>query len=149
MSDIYRIQEDVIAPEALHDAVLNDADGAVATFAGVVRDHSLGRATAYLEYDAYRPMAEKKMAEIGSEVRARWDVDRIGMLHRVGRLEIGEISVLIAISSAHRKAALEACHYAIDRLKETVPIWKKEVWTDGEAWIEGDPSAGKPSQAET
>lgn len=141
MDDIYRIQAEEIAPDALHGAVLQDSDGAVATFAGVVRDHSLGRKTQYLEYDAYREMAEKKMAEIGKEVKARWEVNRVGMLHRVGRLEIGEISVLIAVSAAHRKAALEACHYAIDRLKETAPIWKKEVWTDGEAWIEGDPSA--------
>ena len=142
MSDIYKIQEEPIPPEALHDAVLQDSDGAVSSFAGVVRDNSLGKETEYLEYDAYRPMAEKKMAEIGAEVRARWEVDTIGILHRVGRLEIGEISVLIAISSAHRKAALEACHYTIDRLKEIVPVWKKEVWTDGEAWIEGDHSGG-------
>ncbi len=82
------------------------------------------------------------MREIGDEVKEKWEVDCVGILHRVGRLEIGEISVLIAISSPHRKASLEACHYAIDRLKQTVPIWKKEVWTDGgEAWIEGDPSA--------
>ena len=141
--DAYRIQEDVIQPDALHQTVLKDSDGAITTFAGVVRDHSLGRETQYLEYDAYREMAEKKMAEIGAEVKEKWEVDRVGILHRVGRLEIGEISVLIAISSAHRKASLESCHYAIDRLKETVPIWKKEVWTDGEAWIEGDASAPK------
>ncbi len=139
--DLYRIQEGTISADALHDAVLRDSNGAVATFAGVVRDHSMGRRTSYLVYDAYREMAEKKMEAIGREVKARWEVDRVGMLHRVGRLEIGETSVLIAISAPHRKAALEACHYAIDRLKETVPIWKKEVWTDGEEWIEGDPSA--------
>ncbi|MDA0747526.1 MAG: molybdenum cofactor biosynthesis protein MoaE [bacterium] len=141
--DVYRIQKDAILPDALHTAVLQDSDGAVATFAGVVRDHSQGRQTQYLEYDAYAEMAEKKMAEIGEEGKARWEVDAVGILHRLGRMEIGEISVLIAVSSPHRKAALEACHYAIDRLKETVPVWKKEVWTDGEAWIEGDPSAGK------
>lgn len=141
--DLYRIQEEPVRADALHDAVLRDSDGAVATFAGVVRDHSMGRRTSYLVYDAYREMAEKKMAEIGREVKDRWEVDRVGMLHRVGRLDIGETSVLIAISAPHRKAALEACHYAIDRLKETVPIWKKEVWTDGEEWIEGDPSASR------
>lgn len=139
--DLYRIQEGPILADALHGAVLRDSDGAVATFAGVVRDHSMGRRTSYLVYDAYREMAEKKMEEIGREVKGKWEVDRVGMLHRVGRLEIGETSVLIAISAPHRKAALEACHYAIDRLKETVPIWKKEVWTDGEEWIEGDSSA--------
>lgn len=141
--DLYHIQEGPISADALHDAVLRDSDGAVATFAGVVRDHSMGRKTSYLVYDAYREMAEKKMEAIGREVKSRWEVDRVGMLHRVGRLEIGETSVLIAISAPHRKAALEACHYAIDRLKETVPIWKKEVWTDGEEWIEGDPSAAQ------
>ena len=139
--DLYRIQEDPIPADALHDVVLRDSDGAVATFAGVVRNHAMGRQTRYLVYDAYKEMAEKKMSEIGGEGREKWEVDAVGMLHRLGRLEIGEISVLIAISAPHRKAALEACHYAIDRLKETVPIWKKEVWTDGEEWIEGDPSA--------
>ena len=147
--DLYRIQEDPILADALHDAVLRDSDGAVATFAGVVRDHSMGRRTSYLVYDAYREMAEKKMAEIGCEIKGKWEVDRVGMLHRVGRLEIGETSVLIAISAPHRKAALEACHYAIDRLKETVPIWKKEVWTDGEEWIEGDPSAPRQEVEES
>ena len=146
--DVYRIQEDSIAPDALYESVLRDSDGAVTTFAGVVRDHSLGRETEHLEYDAYKGMAEKKMEEIGVEVKSRWEVDRVGMLHRIGRLEIGEISVLITISSPHRKASLEACHYAIDRLKEIVPIWKKEVWKDGEAWVEGDPSAAKPSRQE-
>lgn len=139
--DIYRIQEEEIKPDALHVAVLADSDGAVTTFAGVVRDNTKGRGTSYLVYDAYKEMAEKKMREIGDEIKARWEVHCVGFLHRVGRMEIGAISVLIAISSPHRKASLEACHYAIDRLKETVPIWKKEVWTDGgEAWIEGDPS---------
>ena len=148
MDDMYGIQEEEIQPDALHGAVLKDSDGAVASFAGVVRDNALGRETDHLVYDAYKPMAEKKMAEIGTEIRTRWEIDVIGILHRVGRLEIGEISVLIAISSAHRRDALEACHFAIDRLKETVPIWKKEVWTDGEAWIEGDPSAEPSSRTQ-
>jgi len=114
-----------------------------------VRDNTKGRGTSYLVYDAYKEMAEKKMREIGDEVKEKWEVDCVGVLHRVGRLEIGDISVLIAISSPHRKASLEACHYAIDRLKETVPIWKKEVWTDGsEAWIEGDPSAPEKTGAQ-
>ena len=146
--DVYKIQTEKIKPDALYHAVLSDSDGAVTTFAGVVRDNTNGRGTSYLIYDAYKEMAQKKMREIGDEIKDRWDVDRVGMLHRIGRLEIGEISVLIAVSSPHRKASLEACHYAIDRLKQTVPIWKKEVWTDGgEAWIEGDPSA--PGMAST
>jgi len=134
MADVYQIVEGVIGPGDLHDAVRADGDGAITTFAGVVRNASLGRQTEYLVYEAYRPMALKKMQEIGKEIAERWEVDQTGILHRIGRLEIGEISVLIAVSSPHRKASLEACHYAIDRLKETVPIWKKEIWADGEAW---------------
>lgn len=144
--DIYRIVDQPIRPDALHALVLDRSDGAVATFAGVVRDHSLDRKTQYLVYDAYGEMAEKKMREIGRKIKARWEVNSVGMLHRLGRLEIGEISVLIAVSAPHRRAALEACDFGIERLKKEVPIWKKEVWTDGEAWIEGDPSSsGKRS----
>jgi len=146
--DLYRVQDEVIKADALHDVVLADFDGAVTSFAGTVRDNTKGRGTSYLVYDAYKEMAEKKMKEIGDEVKEKWEVDSVGMLHRVGKLEIGEISVLIAISSPHRRASLEACHYAIDRLKETVPIWKKEVWSDGgEAWIEGDISAPQKTEA--
>ncbi len=135
--DVYRIIEEPIRPEALFNPVRSDADGAVVTFAGVVRDHSLGRETQYLVYDAYREMAEKKLREIGAEIRMKWGLEHVAILHRVGRLEIGEISVLIAVASPHRREAFEACHYAIDRLTQTVPIWKKEVWTDGGTWIEG------------
>jgi molybdopterin synthase catalytic subunit len=146
--DLYRMQDEVIKADALHDVVLADFDGAVTSFAGTVRDNTKGRGTSYLVYDAYKEMAEKKMKEIGDEVKEKWEVDSVGMLHRVGKLEIGEISVLIAISSPHRRASLEACHYAIDRLKEAVPIWKKEVWSDGgEAWIEGDVSAPQKTEA--
>ncbi len=146
--DLYRVQDEVIKADALHNVVLADFDGAVTSFAGTVRDNTKGRGTSYLVYDAYKEMAEKKMKEIGDEVKEKWEVDSVGMLHRVGKLEIGEISVLIAISSPHRRASLEACHYAIDRLKETVPIWKKEVWSDGgEAWIEGDISAPQKTEA--
>lgn len=147
--DVYEIWEDEIKPDALHTTVLADSDGAITTFAGVVRDNTKGRGTSYLVYDAYKDMAIKKMREIGDELREKWEVDCVGVLHRVGRLEIGDISILIAISSPHRKASLEACHYAIDRLKETVPVWKKEVWSDGgEAWIEGDPSAPEKTGAQ-
>lgn len=141
MGDIYAVQENAIVPGVLHEVVLRDSVGAISTFAGVVRNNSLGRQTQYLVYDAYRDMAKKKMQEIGDEVKGRWEVDLIAMLHRIGRLEIGEISVLISVSAPHRKASIEACHFAIDRLKERVPIWKKEIWADGEGWIEGDASA--------
>ncbi len=144
MPDLYQITDEPVKPGDLHDVVLADSDGAVTSFAGVVRDNTKGRSTRYLEYDVYGEMAEKEMRAIGEEVKSRWEVDAVGILHGRGRMEIGDISVLIAVSSPHRKASLEACHFAIDRLKETVPIWKKEVWTDGEAWIEGDPSSSPP-----
>ncbi|MBI4463866.1 MAG: molybdenum cofactor biosynthesis protein MoaE [Acidobacteria bacterium] len=116
-------------------------DGAVVVFEGIVRNHSGGRATLYLEYEAYEPMALEKMRQIGDEVRQKFPVDGVGMIHRLGRLEIGEASVVIAISSAHRHPAFEACHYAIDRLKQIVPIWKKEHFADGAVWVEGEHSS--------
>jgi molybdopterin synthase catalytic subunit len=148
MPDLYKITKEKIKPDALYDVVLADSNGAVTSFAGVVRDNTGGRATAYLEYDVYEEMAEKEMRAIGEAVKSRWEVDSVAMLHGRGRMEIGDISVLIAISSPHRKASLEACHFAIDQLKESVPIWKKEVWTDGEAWIEGDPSASSKGSSQ-
>jgi molybdopterin synthase catalytic subunit len=111
--------------------------GGLTTFSGVVRNNSRGRRVLYLEYDGYRPMAEKKLQELAEEVEQRWEC-RIAIRHRLGRLEIGEASVMIAVSSAHRATAFEACRHAIDTLKVTVPIWKKEVWEGGEVWIEGE-----------
>ena len=134
---MFRISKDPIRPDDLYRDVLRDCNGAVVTFCGVVRDNSGGRRTDYLVYDAYEQMAERKMAEIGAEAERRWKIRNIAMVHRVGRLEIGEISVLIAVASPHRAQAFEACHYAIDRLKEVVPIWKKEVGEDGTSWMEG------------
>jgi len=110
--------------------------GAISTFHGVVRDNSLGRKVLYLFYEAYPPMALKEMENIEQEIRARWTIEAIAISHRIGRLEIGEASVVISVSSPHRKDAIEACHFAIDRLKQTVPIWKKEFWEGGEIWIE-------------
>ena len=112
-------------------------DGAVVVFEGVVRNHSGGKATLYLEYEAYEPMALEQMRALAREARQRWPIDRIGILHRLGRLEIGEASVVIVVTSAHRHPAFEACRHTIDRLKETVPIWKKEYFTDGAVWVEG------------
>jgi molybdopterin synthase catalytic subunit len=148
MPDLYKITDEKIKPDALYDIVLADSNGAVASFAGVVRDNTGGRRTAYLEYDVYEEMAEKEMRAIGEAVKSKWEVDSVAMLHGRGRMEIGDISILIAISSPHRKASLEACHFAIDQLKESVPIWKKEVWTDGETWIQGDPSASSKGAAQ-
>ena len=114
--------------------------GAIVHFLGVVRNNTEGREVSYLEYEAYPPMAEKKMAEIAQEIHEKWGLDRVAMIHRVGRLEIGEVSVAVAVASPHRKEAFEACHYAMNRLKQVVPIWKREVWTDGEEeWVKPDP----------
>jgi molybdopterin synthase catalytic subunit len=145
---MFRITPAPLDTLELMRAVEDPGAGAVAVFAGVVRDHNLGRRVEYLEYDAYPPMAEAKMRAIAEEVRARWPVSGVAMAHRTGRLAIGEASVIIAVSSPHRADAIEACHYAIDRLKATVPIWKKEVFEGGEEWLEGTPVAdGAPTAA--
>lgn len=114
--------------------------GAVVTFAGVVRDHNLGRQVGYLEYEAYAEMAEAKMQQVVAEARERWPAIRgVAVVHRTGRLEIGEMAVLVAVAAPHRDdGAFEAARYVIDRTKEIVPIWKKESWADGEEWLEGD-----------
>jgi molybdopterin converting factor subunit 1 len=123
-------------------------DGAVVVFEGIVRNHSAGRATLYLEYEAYEAMAIAKMREIGAEMRTKFAIRRFAMVHRLGRLEIGETSVLIVVCSAHRGAAFDACRFGIDTLKRNVPIWKKEFFRDGAVWAEGEiPSArGEPSR---
>jgi molybdopterin synthase catalytic subunit len=111
------------------------AIGAVITFVGVVRGTTEGRQVRYLEYEAYPEMAEETLRQIGDEIRARWKtIQEVAIVHRVGRLEVGEIAVVIALSAAHRPEVFDAVRYGIDRLKEIVPIWKKEVWTDGEEW---------------
>ena len=140
-ADVFKITEEPIKSSDLFTEVVRDENGAVATFAGVVRNHSGDQQTDYLVYEAYPAMAEKKMAEIGDELKAQWGVVDVAMIHRVGKLEIGEISVLIAVASPHRAEALAACQYAIDRLKEIVPIWKKEVGVGGESWVEGPQAA--------
>jgi molybdopterin synthase catalytic subunit len=117
------------------------SDGAVVVFEGIVRNQSGGRPTTHLEYEAYEPMALEKMRAIAEEARARFAIDQIAVVHRLGRLEIGETSVLIAVSSAHRAAAFDACRFAIDTLKRTVPIWKKEYFSDGAVWAEGEAPA--------
>ena len=137
----FQVTDQTIEPDALYSEVLEDSDGAVVTFCGVVRDHSGDRRTDHLVYEAYPAMAEKKMAEIGEEIRERWEIGDLAILHRTGRLEIGEVSVLISVASPHRGDGFAACQYAIDRLKETVPIWKKEVTPEGEYWVEGPTAA--------
>jgi len=132
---MFDITDQPLSLERLVSVVTRSSSGAVASFLGVVREQTRGRQVLYLEYEAYREMAIPKMREIADEIRRKWNVDEIAMVHRIGHLEIGEASVAIAVSAPHRHQALAACAYAIDRLKETVPIWKKEVWTDGEEWI--------------
>jgi len=136
--DLFRITREVIAAAALAEELRAAKDGAVVTFEGIVRNHSRGRATLYLEYEAYEPMAVRRMAEIGDEAKRTFAIDGIGIVHRVGRLEIGETSVAIAVTSEHRADAFRACQYAIDRLKQVVPIWKKEFFADGAVWAEGE-----------
>jgi len=133
-----RLTRETIDTRALVGELLQGGDGAVVAFEGVVRNNSGGRATKFLEYEAYEPMALVKMREIAAEVAGKFAIDRIGMTHRLGHLEIGEASIVIVVTSAHRKPAFEACHYAIDRLKKIVPIWKKEFFEDGAVWVEGE-----------
>ncbi|MUK90432.1 molybdenum cofactor biosynthesis protein MoaE [Ornithinibacillus sp. L9] len=109
--------------------------GAITTFIGTVREWTKGRRTMYLEYQAYIPMAVKMLAKIGEEIEEKWQDTKVAITHRVGRLDISDIAVVIAVSSPHRKAAYEANEYAIERIKQIVPIWKKEHWEDGETWI--------------
>ena len=135
---LFEVKTGALEPQRLIDHVRKDESGAVALFSGVVRNENLGRRVLYLEYDAYPEMAERVMREIAEEVKARWPVLDVAIQHRTGRLEIGETSLLVAVSAAHRKEAFEACHALVDRFKEVVPIWKKEVWEGGEEWIEGE-----------
>ena len=132
-----KVTHEVIDAQELIDAVQTPADGAVCLFYGVVREDSRNKKVRFLEYDAYPEMAEKKMRDILEEVRIKWPEQRAAIVHRVGTLGIGEASVVVAVGSPHRGESFEACRYVIDRVKEEVPIWKKEVFTDGEEWVEG------------
>lgn len=132
---MFEITERPLNPEELIAAVQTPEDGAVVLFLGVVRNNSDGRPTRYLVYEAYPEMAEAKIADIAAEARRRWPVGRIAVKHRVGRLEIGEASVMVAVAAPHRAAAFEACRYVMDRVKAEAPIWKKEVFVNGEVWV--------------
>ena len=134
--DVFAVVDRPLSPDAIAEGVDAAGAGGIVIFSGVVRDNTDGRPVKFLEYEAHAPMAEAKMREIGAAIRARWSgVKRVAILHRIGRLEIGESSVLIAVSAAHRGDAFEACRYAIDTLKRTVPVWKKEHFEDGEVWV--------------
>ena len=131
------VTHDVLHPERITARVRADGNGAVVTFLGVTRDTNEGRKVLYLDYEAYQPMAEKKLAEIADEIRGRWNAQDVAIAHRLGRLRIGEVSLVVAVASPHRKEAFEACQYSVDRIKQIVPIWKKEFFEGGEVWIEG------------
>ena len=132
---MYEVTEKPLSVEGVVSAITRKTCGAVASFVGVVREFSRGRQISYLEYEAYPEMAIANMRQIEGEIREKWEIEQIAIHHRVGRLGIGEVSVIIAVSAAHRQPALEACTYAIERLKQIVPIWKKEVSPDGSFWV--------------
>ena len=134
----FAITRDPIDARGLVQRLQQDEDGAAVTFEGVTRNNTKGRATRYLEYECYQPMAIRTMAQIGREIAAGSPISRIGMIHRLGKLEIGEASVVVVATSPHRKAAFDAALDGINRLKRTVPIWKKEFFADGEVWVEGE-----------
>ena len=122
---------------AVLEAISTPESGGIDVFIGTVRNQSKGKSVQRLEYSAYVPMAEKLMAQIEGEIRDRWPVHRVVLIHRIGSLEIGDVAVVTAISSAHRRDAFEACRYAIERIKSVVPIWKKEFGENGHTWVEG------------
>lgn len=135
---VFAITRDIIDSQALARTLQRPEDGAVVVFEGVVRDNTKGRPTIYLEYECYEPMALEQMTRIGHEIAAQFAVGRIGMVHRLGRLQIGEASVVVVATAPHRKPAFEAALEAINRLKREVPIWKKEYFADGAIWVDGE-----------
>jgi molybdopterin synthase catalytic subunit len=135
---VFKIVEGPIEDIELEDAVRTDADGAVIVFRGVARRFSRGRDVVHLEYEAYPGMAESQMKAIAAEIGQRWPEAKVAIAHRTGVLEIGEASVVVSVSCPHRADAISACKWGIDRLKESVPVWKKEFFEGGEVWIEGD-----------
>ncbi len=143
--DKFELLREAIDAAGLVRHVRAGLDGAIVTFDGFVRNESHGRETSYLEYEAYEAMALTKMREIGAQIHEKFAIHRVAMVHRLGRLEIGETSVFIAVSAPHRGAAFDACRYAIDTLKRTVPIWKKEYFADGAVWAEGELPPTPPS----
>lgn len=137
MEAVIRLTREPLERAALVEAVTRASDGGIVVFEGVVRDNARGKQIRYLEYEAYVEMAEQQIRAIVDEAQRRWGVEHIAVAHRFGRLEIGEASVIIVVAAPHRGEAFEACRYIIDTLKQTVPIWKKEVATNGEEWVEG------------
>ncbi len=137
MEPLIQLTRQPLDRNALITAVTDPAMGGIVVFEGVVRDNARGKQVRYLEYDVYEEMAQQQIRQIIAEAEQRWGPQRIAVAHRFGRLEIGEASVIIVVASPHRAEAFEVCRYIIDTLKTTVPIWKKEVATNGEEWVEG------------
>lgn len=137
MEPLIRLTHEPLDREALVAAVSHPSAGGIVVFEGVVRDNARGKQVRYLEYDVYPEMAEQQIRTIVAEAQQQWGVERVAVAHRFGRLEIGEASVIIVVAAPHRGEAFDACRYIIDTLKTTVPIWKKEVATNGEEWVEG------------
>ena len=129
------ITENPLHPEKISAKVTKSTNGGIITFLGCTRLYNDGRKVSYLEYEAYRPMADIKLKEIVTEVQEKWGLKEVAISHRLGRLEVGEISLVVAIGAPHRKEAIEACAYTVDRIKEMVPIWKKETFEGGSVWI--------------
>src|SRR2546422_5126044 len=138
LDDIFELVREPIDPRPLIQHVRAPEDGAIVTFDGFVRNQSHNRPTLYLDYEAYQSMAFAKMREIGAQLHEKYRIHRVAMAHRLGRLEIGETSVFIVVSAPHRAAGFDACRFAIDTLKRTVPIWKKEYFEDGAVSADGE-----------
>ena len=134
---MFRLIREPINIQLITDAIQKPQDGALVVFDGVVRNNSKDKAVRFLEYDAYEAMAIKKLEEIGLRAKSKFDIRDIAIVHRLGHMEVGECSVVIAVASAHRGPAFDACRFAIDTIKKIVPIWKKEFYEDGEVWVEG------------
>lgn len=140
------ITSEPLDPDPLTQHVTTDEDGAVVTFLGVTRNHNVGRNVEYLEYEAYRPMADEQINLLIDEMKNRWEIGKVAIAHRTGRVDIGETSMVVAVGAPHRKPAFDAALYFIDRLKDVVPIWKKEHFEGGEVWI-GETPGGNPDHA--
>ena len=138
MSNFFELTDETIDVGEVARRIVPQDCGATVTLDGYVRRWTKGRETLYLEYEAYKPMAIKEMEKLGTAVCKKFEISNIGIVHRLGKLDIGETSVVISVSAPHRKAAFEACEWLIIELKRTVPIWKKEIYADGEKWIAGE-----------
>lgn len=145
---MFKVTADELSIDEARTAVEDPAAGAIDLFLGVVRNENLGREVQYLEYDAYPEMAERVMRDIADEAKDRFGLLHCAILHRTGRLEIGETSLIVAVSSGHRRESFEGGHWLVDEIKKRVPVWKKEVWTDGEEWVEGPESLGLQQSGE-